>query len=140
MLEYPDVHIAVEPYCYGEHPDLVIVDGSIITDIFELKYKPGGYAEFENDIGRLSAYVGEEIRSCHAAIDPITGWTGEVFAPPLTVHEDCRLHFVVVSRPESLALDSESIADHLDISLYHWKGPSGEDREWEVSPVNVFQA
>lgn len=134
--EFPDVHIAVEPYCNGEHPDLVIVEGSVITDIFEIKFTPGDYAVFEDDIRRLSSYVGNEDRTCFTSIDPITGYNGEDHAPPLPVPKDCRLHFVVVSRPDSKALDSELIADHMDKPLYHWKGPSGEKRKWEVSLMN----
>lgn len=136
-LEFSDVHIAVEPYCNGEHPDLVIVKNSVITDILELKFKPGGYPEFKNDIRRLSDYVGDNNRSCYTSIDPISGYTGEGYAPPLPVPKDCRLHFVVVSRPDSDALDSELIAKLLKFPLYHWKGPSGEKRKWEVNDLQV---
>lgn len=135
-LELPEIHIAIEPYCNGEHPDLVIVEDSVISDIFELKFKPGAYPEFENDVRRLSNYVGENNRSCYTSIDPISGYTGEGYAPPLPIHKDCRLHFVVVSRPDSLALDSELIANRPKCALYHWKGPSGEKPNWEVSLVN----
>ena len=135
-LEFPDVHIVVEPYCNGVRPDLVIVKDSVITDIFELKYKPGYFAYFRNDIEKLSAYVGEENRTCFTSLDPISGYNSEGYAPPLPVPKDCRLHFVVVSRPNTKALNSKLIGELLQFPLYHWKGPSGKNRKWEVSLVN----
>ncbi|MXY65008.1 MAG: hypothetical protein F4206_00035 [Gammaproteobacteria bacterium] len=82
--KYPDVHIAVEPYCNGQHPDLAVVRDSVITDLFELKYAPGGYADYDDDIDRLSSYVAGD-RTCYVAIDPATGYNGECHARPLSV-------------------------------------------------------
>ena len=133
--EFPDVHIVVEPWCNGVRPDLVIVENLVIRDIFELKYKPGYFAHYRGDIEKLSYYVGENWECC-TSLDPNTGNSGIGHAPVLQVPNDCRLHFVVVSQPNSKALNSELIANLLEFPLYHWKGPSGEERNWEVSLVN----
>lgn len=145
--EFPNIDMSVVPYCakgpecQGRHPDLVVVDRSKITDIFELKYHPGGGSfDYQEDINRLIAYVSED-QVCHVAFNLELGETVE---PPIPVPSSCRLHFVVVAQPASPALDTNEILRILEQNpyrplrndLYLWKGRSGENPDWEVEPIH----
>ncbi|MXY66036.1 MAG: hypothetical protein F4206_02735 [Gammaproteobacteria bacterium] len=139
MHEFPNARILAEPCCNGQHPGLAMADDSKITDIFELEYRPGDSAGYECAIGRLASCVGDRTRSCPVSTGPGTGCGRESNAPPLAVPEDCRLHFVAVSRWKSDALNTRAVADCLDIGfrppLYHWKGPGEATANWEVDCI-----
>ena len=83
-----DIHVVVEPTwntADGEvrRPDLVIVEGGKITDIFELKFVPRGYAMWQEDIENLFRYI-EKIDGRYprypVCLDPKTGKWERVFS------------------------------------------------------------
>lgn len=53
-------------------PDLVIIEGGKITDIFEIKFVPQGYPVWEQDIGRLRGSINPEARY-HVRLNPQAG-------------------------------------------------------------------
>ena len=126
-----DSHVVVEPTWNmfdGEvaRPDLVIVEGEKITDIFELKFVPHGDARWLGDIENLFRYIEKIDRRdlrYPARLDPKTGQ----WEDPLPVQDVCLLHFVVIARHDAEAVwpDNEK--------WNHWFGRTGtNDGEWGI--------
>ena len=125
-----DIHVVVEPTwntADGEvRPDLVIVKGEKITDIFELKFGRDEYPEFEGDIDKLFRYIKKDdgrYPRYPVCLDPKTGERKEYFP----VQDVCLLHFVVVARHDAEAVwpDNEK--------LNHWFGRiSNGDAAWDI--------
>ena len=95
----PDVQVVVEPRWNVAGvgcliPDLVLVEGGEITDIFELKFGPRDrdYPVWEDDIAHLRAYV-DGNPQYPVQLNPQTGQ----WAAPLPVRVGCCLHFVVIA-------------------------------------------
>ena len=117
------VHVVVEPTWTKKTPDLVIIEGGEITDIFELKFVPQGYATWEYDIAKLHAYVGNaEYRVC---LNPRTGY----WAAPLPVRVGCYLHFVAVARHDAEAVLSLGGQGQ---GINHWFGRVGGADGWDI--------
>ena len=63
-MEIPHARIIVEPTWEtigGKtcRPDLVVVEGGRITDVFELKFAPHYYPRWKDDVAKLRRYVAE---------------------------------------------------------------------------------
>ena len=140
--ELSGVYIAVEPTWTNvggtrRTPDLVIVEEDQITDIFELKFKPDGYARFRRDIQKLLQYGVKEERY-PVELDILTGQGGIRW----TVRNDCRLHFVAVANCEAVAVWPKCLMAGVPElrknpgRLNHWFGRIGgdtdENREWSI--------
>ena len=99
-----DSHVVIEPTWEmadgNAFPDLVIVEGEKITDIFEFKFVPHYDAEWKEDIKKLFRYTekrDERHPQYPVRLDPKTGqWDAD-----FPVQEGCWRHFVVVARRDS---------------------------------------
>ena len=93
LITLPGVNVVVEPgWRVGrplQHPDLVIVEGGTITDIFELKFLPWGYPQFQKDINKLLGYLAHQEYPVRLSAyeDPDTYQERN-----LPLHQDVRLH------------------------------------------------
>ncbi|MDD9997657.1 MAG: hypothetical protein OXQ89_07925 [Rhodospirillaceae bacterium] len=111
----------MEPHWEKRIPDIVIVRDEEIVDIFELKFAPHWYPDYQGDIHKLLHYNGVQ----HVVLDPVTGHWGD----PLPISANCRLHFAVVGRSDSDAVRPENISDQ----VFLWYGRIGqEENEWGV--------
>ena len=105
-----DSHVVVEPTWEMDdrrvRPDLVIVEGGEITDIFELKFVPFDFrVEWQEDIKRLFRYIKQidgQYPRYPVRLDPKTGQTGQEDHFP--VQDGCCPHFVVVARHDAEAV------------------------------------
>ena len=141
-----DSHVVVEPTWTTfdgkvAKPDLVIVEGEKITDIFELKFVPHYDAEWKEDIKKLFRYTekrDERHPQYPVRLDPKTGqWDAD-----FPVQDGCLLHFVVVARRDSAnstavwpdALKKEVRKWNTDNEKWnHWFGRTGaNDGEWDI--------
>ena len=137
-----DSHVVVEPTWEmadgNAFPDLVIVEGGEITDIFELKFVPQGYVEWEEDIERLFRYIekhDEQYPRYPVRLNPKTGqWDAD-----FPVQEGCCLHFVVVARHDAEAVCTEDLKKEVrkwnndNRKWNHWFGCTGTgDGEWDI--------
>ena len=136
-------HVAVEPTwntADGEvRPDLVIVEGEKITDIFELKFVPHDYrVKWKEDIKKLFRYI-EKLDELHpqhlVRLDPKTGQ----WEDPLPVQDGCLLHFVVVARHDAEAVWPDDLKNKVrewdtnNEKWNHWFGRTGdEDGKWDI--------
>ena len=119
--EFPKKSIVVEPRWGKHNPDMVIVGGDEITDIFELKFVPHAYPRFHYDIDKLLQYQGSQ----DVKLNPVTGrWCVK-----LPIHRDCLLHFVVVGNSKAQAVLPENIPTR--ILLWHGR-ISIDGCEWGV--------
>ena len=138
-----DSHVVVEPTWNTfdgkvAKPDLVIVEGGEITDIFELKFVPHGYAEWEKDIKKLFRYIEkreEQYQRYPVRLDPMTGQ----WEDPLPVQDGCCLHFVVVARHDAEAVCTEDLKKEVrkwnndNKKWNHWFGCTGTGGgEWGI--------
>ena len=126
-----NVHIIIEPtWDVGGNkrsPDMVLVEGGVITDIFELKYVPHHRPVFEYDIARLHAYVaGPGLPTYPVYVDPETGQ----WADPLSIDKDCRLHFVAVGQHHATAVNPSCLPG--GNSINHWFGQVGNSPAWGI--------
>ena len=104
-------------------PDMVITDGDVITDIFELKFVPYGFADAKGDLAKLVGYSSVEAAKWPVTIVPETG----AWVEGIELASDCRMHFVVISKhaaaavwPESLPIEVPHIAQSLHkITLWY---------------------
>ena len=146
----PDVNVVVDPVWkvggQDMRPDLVIVEKGQITDIFELKFWDGKLQNAKKDICKLLLY-GANNETYPVRLNPnTTDW-----AEQLPVQDSCRLHFVVVARPDPQERAvwpqdlREEVRDLKDEEpelrnntrvLSHWFGRIGgntdESREWSI--------
>ena len=138
-----DSHVVVEPTWNTldgkvAKPDLVIVEGRKITDIFELKFVPHGYAEWKRDIEKLFRYIkkhNERPLRYPVRLDPNTGqWEDS-----LSVQDRCLLHFVVVARHDAEAVCTEDLKKEVrkwnndNKKWNHWFGCTGTgEGEWGI--------
>ena len=132
-----DMHIVVEPEWseVGKRPDLVLCTDNEITDVFELKFVPQFYAQWEEDVEKLLSYVQEPPGALlPVRLDRETGQWKE----RLPVGSDCRLHFVAVSRHDAEAVWKECLERQFpsltsSATFHHWYGRvgNGEDR-WGI--------
>ena len=142
----PGINVIVEPTWRVGIPDLVIVEGERITDIFELKFVPHHYPSLKDtqkDIRKLLRYGANRNEKYPVYLIPETGQWGE----ELPLHKDCRLHFIAVARhavangdvaavwPEVLREEVPELRDNPG-RLSHWFGRLGGDtdkkREWSI--------
>ena len=134
-----DSHVVVEPTWNTfdgrvARPDLVIVEGGEITDIFELKFVPRGYSTWRRDIERLFRYIekrDEQYPRYPVCLDPKTGQRED----SLPVQDGCLPHFVVVARHDAEAVCTSSVralnADNKN--LCHWVGCTGDGNgNWDI--------
>ena len=125
----PGVHIAVEPtwpMAGGGilRPDLVLVEGGEITDIFELKFGPEHYPVWQGDIAKLHAYVvGNPWYPVQ--LNPQTGQ----WAATLPVRVGCCLHFVVIADHGAQAVWPPLPGGH---GIKHWFGRVGGAGGWGI--------
>ena len=123
------VHVVVEPtwkMADGTQrtPDLAIIEGGGITDIFELKFVPQGNAIWEDDIDILHAYVvGDPQYSVR--LNPQTGQ----WAAPLPVRAGCCLHFAVISQYGAQAVWPPLPGNN---GINHWFGRVGGAGGWDI--------
>ena len=137
-----DSHVVVEPTWEmadgNAFPDLVIVEGRKITDIFELKFVPQGYATWNRDIENLFRYIkkhDEHSPRYPVRFNPTTGQ----WEDPLPVQDGCCLHFVVVARHDAEAVCTEDLKKEVrkwnndNKKWNHWFGCTGTgDGEWGI--------
>ena len=139
-----DIHVVVEPTWNTvdkkvTKPDLVIVEGEKITDIFELKFVPHDYrVPGKEDIEKLFRYIkkhDERYPRYPVCLDPKTGEWKEYFP----VQDGCLLHFVVVARHDAEAVypvDLKEKAPELNTDnekWNHWFGRTGDsDGKWDI--------
>jgi len=145
---FPSRRVVVEPQWKSSDgkvciPDLVMLNGDRITDIFELKYAPHWYVNFRGDIQKLSDYRNDKNATFRVEINPGTGtWKEGRYG----VFEDTIYHFVAVAKFDSEAVFPECLVRHEDERdpfqgrLLHWYGRIGGDGEesikWKVTPVS----
>lgn len=137
----PSATIVVEPRWSNAGstyvPDLAIVEGMTVTDVFEIKFVPHHRAELKGDIDKLIRY-GTELRQCLVEVEPLTGKWKETLA----TSDDLRRHFVVVANDgaaavwlQSLQEEVPALSEHLS-SFYHWFGRIGAadlaSQKWDV--------
>ena len=147
-----DSHVVVEPTWEmadgNAFPDLVIVEGGKITDIFELKFVPHYDAKWKKDIKKLFSYIkkhNERPPRYPVRLDPKTGkWEAH-----LPVQEGCCLHFVAVAQRDrrrpgrdsknSTAVWPEKLKNKVrkwntdNEKWNHWFGRTGtDDGEWDI--------
>ena len=127
----PNSSVVVEPGWSFDNsratPDLVVVSHQVITDIFELKFVPQGYANLQRDIRKLPAYGASSEVEHPVRLYPADG-TWDLYLP---VSEDCRLHFVAVAYHDAAAVWAESLrAEVPELAtaarkVSHWYGRIG---------------
>lgn len=134
-----DVNVVVEPGWRVDgplqHPDLVIVEGETITDIFELKFLPWGGPQFQRDIEKLLGYLTRHQYPVRLSAykDPDTYEDRE-----LPLHQDVRLHFVAVGRHDVTAVQPRRLMEQVQVlqnnpgRLNHWFGRVGGYGEWSI--------
>ena len=138
-----DRHVVVEPTWNTfdgkcPRPDLVIVERGKITDIFELKFVPHGYAEWKRDIKKLFSYTekrNEQHPQYPVRLDPKTGqWKDS-----LPVQDGCLLHFVMVARHDAEAVWPNDLKNKVrkwdtnNEKWNHWFGRTGNgDGKWGI--------
>ena len=125
----PDVQVAVEPRWNVAGvgcliPDLVLIEGGEITNIFELKFVPQGYAMWQAAIAHLNAYVNGNPQY-PVQLDPQTGQ----WAAPLPVQVGCCLHFVVIADDGAQAVWPPLPGGH---GITHWFGRVGGAGGWDI--------
>ena len=137
-----DSYVVVEPTWNTSDgkvakPDLVIVEGEKITDIFELKFVPHGYAEWKEDIEKLFRYVKKIDDRYPVHLDPKTGQTRQ--EDYLPVQDGCLLHFVVVARHDAEAVWPDDLKKEVrewntdNEKWNHWFGRTGPgDGKWDI--------
>lgn len=124
----PGVHVVVEPTweMAGRRvcrPDLVLAEGGEITDIFELKFVPEGWALYEDDIAKLQDYVGNP--GYPIQLNPRTGqWTN-----PLPLRVGCCLHFVAIAQHAAQAVWPPLPGGD---GINQWFGRVGGDEMWGI--------
>ena len=137
-----DSHVVVEPtWKIADRevfPDLVIVEGEKITDIFELKFVPHDYrVNGEEEIKKLFRYIkkrDEQYPRYPVCLDPKTGKWKECFP----VQDGCLLHFVVVARHDAEAVWPDDLKNKVrectdNEKWNHWFGRTGtDDGEWDI--------
>lgn len=139
LTTLPGVNVIVEPgwQVNGQlqHPDLVIVEGGAITDIFELKFLPWGCPEFEEDINKLLGYLDHQEYPARLSAheDPNT-----YREQNLPLHQDVRLHFVAVGLHYAPAVQPQNLVEEMPVLqnnpgiLNHWFGRVRGDGEWSI--------
>jgi hypothetical protein len=105
-------------------PDIVLVEGEHITDIFEIKFVPFGYAKFESDLRKLLAYCSNRDVRYPVEINPGDGrWRD-----PIPIHPKCRGHFVAVAKSDAAAVWHIPLSEEFatqngsHLRLAHWYG------------------
>lgn len=121
------VHVVVEPTWTmadgtKKKPDLVIIEGGEITDIFELKFVPHYRALWRGDLEKLRAYIGNTQYDVR-----LTPQTGQWAARRLPVRADCCLHFAVIARYGRAVV---RLSGHTGIN--HWYGRVGSASRWDI--------
>lgn len=116
-------------------PDIVIVENSRITDIFELKWASNNKVKKpEEDLKKLREYVElDSDQGYQVSITPKFG-TGDLSRNVhyVRLHEDHLLHFVAVSQPPDIAVGDLPGLDK-NPRIIHWRGPVGDQEpEWEI--------
>ena len=141
LITLPGVNVVFEPgwrVCVDgplQHPDLVIVAGETITDIFELKFLPWGYPQFQRDINKLLGYLDHHEYPVRLSEYEDTDTHQERNLP---LHQDVCLHFVAVGRYDADAVQPQSLMEKIPIlqnnpgRLNHWFGRVGGDGEWSI--------
>lgn len=132
-----DARVIVEPgwdenNALRYRPDIVIVQGDTITDIFELKFVPHHFPRFKEDIHKLKTYL-DGSRSAdmtyYCNLDSQTGrWCKR--KPQPCPNQESDLHFVVIAQHDAAAVWGASIIRELKnfdapASLHHRYGRIG---------------
>ena len=125
----PGVHVVVEPTWTmvdgtQKTPDLVIIEGGEITDIFEIKFVPHGDAIWECDITKLHAYVVGNPQY-PVQLNPPTGQWDQY----LPVQAGCCLHFVVIANHTAQAVWPPLPGIN---GIKHWFGRVGGAGGWGI--------
>lgn len=132
-LEFHEQKIIVEPSwkTSANHrvvPDVVMINEKTITDIFELKFMPHHYAEFEGDVDKLVNYAADRQASFPVCINTETGeWRDSKY--PLS--PDLALHFVVVANTNAKAVYPKIVGkcptvQNVKGRFNHWFGRTGK--------------
>ena len=141
MKEFPESRVVVEPDWKGHDrhyiPDVVMIEGGLISDVFEIKFVPHSYPKYKNDIEKLVAYRDWQ-RTFPVAIDPATGKWEE----PCTISKSLRIHFAVVGKHDAHAVSTSSVLQEVErvagrgSRFFHWYGQVGvrspSSRDWDV--------
>ena len=141
---FPKKKVVVEPcWIRADHrctPDIVMLAESEchITDIFELKFTPHEFADFESDVLKLLGYTALESEAYSAKIDPGTGkWQSAGYS----LSENCELHFAVIANWDAGAVWPDEIKKaagtlRSKYALNHWygrvAGPIPEKDAWGI--------
>ncbi len=136
--EFPKDRIVVEPTWERggniSHDLVAVSEEPAITDIFELKFVPQRYPDWQKDIGRLLQYSGNVIAEYPIRLEPSTGtWEG-----PVRVAKNCRLHFVAVGQHDAEAVYPATIATQVpevNGAVNFWYGRVGNG-EWDIQFVS----
>lgn len=118
-------------------PDVVIVKGNEITDVFEIKFVPHGLANLKGDIRKLLSY-GNALQEYSVAIDPLSG----KWANPVKTSPDLRRNFVAVAHHDAAAVWPESLRAEIPElieqpgKIVHWYARIGatraDDQVWAI--------
>ena len=118
----------VEPMWESRTPDLVLVEGNKITDIFELKFVPHHYAQWKPDVKKLLCYREQSDKRYPVQLTPETGQWGECHR----LRDGCLLHFVVVSKHDAEAVCPKIVREWKS-GINHWFGGIGEGGgTWDI--------
>ena len=138
-MALPGVNVVVEPRWYvdgqRQHPDLVTVEEGTITDIFELKFLPWGYPQFQRDINKLLGYLVHQEYPVRLSAYKNPDTYQEQNLP---LHKDVCLHFVAVGLHDAIAVQPHLLVEEMPVlqdhpgRLNHWFGRVRGDGEWSI--------
>jgi hypothetical protein len=142
-LLFPEQTVVVEPRWATKDrhriPDIVMLDGARITDIFELKFKPHHYPRFEDDLEKLLAYRANLETTFRLRIDPVSGGRSN---SRFELGADCDMHFVAVANGGAAAVYPEEIIAKCPVPkglrnrFNHWFGRTGVNfsgkENWDI--------
>lgn len=112
----PDCVVLCEPQLQmGSHgtfvPDIVVLRGTQVEVVLELKFVPHGYPVYEADISKLRAIGNGDSSATHSLlIDPATG---KFVDKPGVVGRDSLLVFAAVGQSDAAAVDQDKLTSAL---------------------------
>ena len=108
-------------------PDIVLVKAKKIAAVFELKFVPHYYANYDHDLCKLKQYISSNTQQ-PVRINPITGKWVEEYAQ---LEASCEAHFVVIAHKDAEATHTEIKADFPQLNLWYGR-TNGQEVEWSI--------